>query len=81
MERKKTGEVRDGSRNCKNLIFITKIKLENNFLYLPPWQSRVKFYKSKILPRWGLKVTKISSKYLNQIKSYDKKKKIYTVKK
>jgi hypothetical protein len=27
-----------------------------------------------MLPRWRLNVTKISSKYLNQIKSYDKKK-------
>jgi hypothetical protein len=80
MERGKTGEVRDGNRNCKKLILFVKIDLENKLLYLPPWQSRVKFYKSKILLRWGLKVTKISSKYLNQIKSYDKKKKIYTCK-
>jgi hypothetical protein len=47
MERGKTGEVRDGNRNFKNLILFVKINLEDNFLYLPPWQSRVKFYKSK----------------------------------
>jgi hypothetical protein len=30
----------------KNLILLTKIKLENNFLYLPLWQPKVKFLKS-----------------------------------
>ncbi len=47
VERGKTREVRDGNRNCKNLILFVKISLENKFLYLPPWQSRVKFYESK----------------------------------
>jgi hypothetical protein len=37
MERGETGEASDGNQNCKNLIFFTKIKLEDNFLYLPLW--------------------------------------------
>jgi hypothetical protein len=37
MERGKTGEDSGGNQNCKKLIFIMKIELENNFLYLPLW--------------------------------------------
>jgi hypothetical protein len=33
MEKGKTREACGGHRNCKNLILLTKIKLENNFLY------------------------------------------------
>ncbi len=81
MERRKTGKPSGGNQNCKNLILLTKIKLENNFLYLPLWLSRVKFLWSNFLSRLGLKLIKISSYYLNQNKSYNKMLKNYTVKK
>jgi hypothetical protein len=51
MERKETGEASGGNQNEKNLILFTKIKLENNFLYLSLWWARVKFLKSKMLSR------------------------------
>jgi hypothetical protein len=37
MERGQAGEASGGNQNEKNLVFFTKIKLENNFLYLPLW--------------------------------------------
>jgi hypothetical protein len=37
MERGKTGEDGGVNQNCKKLIFITKIELENKFQYLPLW--------------------------------------------
>jgi hypothetical protein len=37
MERGKTGEASGGNQNSKNLILLTKISLENKFLYLPLW--------------------------------------------
>jgi hypothetical protein len=35
MERRKTGEASGGNQNCKKLILISKIDLENNFHNLP----------------------------------------------
>jgi hypothetical protein len=37
MERGKAREASGGNKNCKKLVLLIKIKLENNFQYLPPW--------------------------------------------
>ncbi len=81
MERGNIRKSSGGNRNCKNFILLTKIKLENYFQYLPLWSSKVNFFRSRNVSKYGLKATEISSLYLNQNKSYDKKKKNYTVKK